>query len=203
MNLIALQAHSQKDTVINGQHYTLNPGGKSKGPPLDSTFAIGNKKMKFYNTWLTAGAGVQQNLSYKRALGFAGGLDLNFHIQRQYFQLGTSITGEHFGFYNNYQFHAGYGKRFEDKDFHTAVFVGISYSSGYGKVDSTQTYERPYKQPGIYVQGELVKKIAYDVGIGVSLFGDFNAEQSMIGAKLVAYFSGAYKGRLNDQYRGK
>jgi len=205
INFIALQAHSQTDTVINGKHYTSvdEKAKKRKGPRLDSTFVINNKKMKFYNSWLTAGAGVQQNLSYKRKLGFTGGLDFQTHIKAQYFQIGANISGEHFGFYNNYQFHVGYGKRYEDKDFHTSAFVGLSYSTGYGKVDSTGTYIRPYNQVGLYVQGELIKKIAYDVGLGVSLFGDFNREQSIVGLRLIAYFSGAYKGVFNNQYRGK
>jgi len=161
---------------------------------------INNKKLKYYNNWLTAGAGVQQNLTYKRPLGFAGGLDFNFHITNQYFNAGTVITGERFGYYNNYQFHVGYGKRYEDEDFHTSGFVGLSYSTGYGKVDSV--YSRPFQEVGLYIQGELVKKIAYDVGLGISLFGDINKEQAIVGARLVLYFSGAYKGVFNDQYRG-
>ena len=204
VSLIALPLHAQTDTVINGKHYTaVDPAKtvkKKKYPSLDSTFVLNNKKFRYYNNWLTLGAGVQQNLSYKRTLGFAGGLDYNFHIKDQYFNAGTVITGERFGFYNNYQFHVGYGRRYEDNDFHTSAFAGISYSTGYGKVDSV--YSRPYQQVGLYIQGELVKKIAYDVGIGVSLFGDFNAEQSIVGARLVLYFSGAYRGIFNDQFRG-
>jgi len=195
---------AQTDTIINGKRYKAVKETTKAGKhiiPLDSTFVIHNKKFRYYNNWLTGGAGWQQNLTYKRNLGFTGGIDYNFHVKQYYFQLGTNITGEKFGFYNNYQFHFGYGERFEDKDFHFAGFVGLSYSSGRSKIDSV--YIRPYSQPGLYIQGEVVKKITYDVGIGVSLFGDWNQEQAMIGMRFILYFSGAYRGKNNDQYLGK
>lgn len=196
-----LRLFAQTDTIINGKHYTVVDDKKADGTlkkrktPLDSTFVIKNKRMKYYNNWISGGAGLQQNLTYKRKPGFTVGLDYNFHIQHQYFQLGTFITGEKFGFYDNYQFHLGYGKRYEDKDVHGAAFVGISYSTGYGKVDSTGIYEIPFKHPGVYFEGQLVKKIAYDVGIGVGLFADWNEQQALLGARFLIYFSGAYKGK--------
>jgi hypothetical protein len=197
--------------VINGKHYQIVEDNKtsatSKGkkplPPADSTFVINNKKMKYYNNWLTLGGGIQQNLTYNRKYGFAGGVDFQFHIKQQYFQLGTVITGEKFGSYDNYNFHLAYGKRYEDKDFHAALFLGVSYSSGYGMVDSTHRYERAYKEPGVYLEGQIIKKIAYDVGAGISVFGDYNQEQAIIGGRFIIYFSSAYKGIYNSQYRGK
>jgi hypothetical protein len=204
--IVPVHLCAQTDTVINGKRYKMIDDDKTNSSkkhitPLDSTFVIHNKKFKYYNNWLTAGAGWQQNLTYKRNLGFSGGLDYNFHVKQHYFQLGTNITGEKFGFYNNYQLHLGYGKRFEDKDLHVAAFAGVSYSSGRGKVDSI--YVRAYSQPGLYVQAEVVLKIAYDVGIGASLFADWNAEQAMTGFRFIVYFSSAYKGKFNDQYLGK
>jgi hypothetical protein len=196
---------AQTDTVINGKHYQIVDDKKpvkqeikkKKTIPVDSTFILNNKKLRYYNNWLTAGAGIQQNLTYKRSWGFAGGLDFNFHLKQQYFNLGTMISGEKFGFYNNYQFHLGYGKRFEDRSIHASVFAGVSYSLGYGKVDSV--YTRPYQQPGVYVQAEVIKKITYDVGIGTAFFIDWNQEQAILGARIVVYFSGAYEGKkYND-----
>ena len=62
--------------------------GKKKKhiPPSDSTFVLKNKKLSYYNNWLTVGAGLNQNLTYKRKAGFSGGLDFNFHIKQHYFQ---------------------------------------------------------------------------------------------------------------------
>jgi hypothetical protein len=209
---VTFQVIAQTDTVINGKHYKIVDENKqpeaSKADelknkkhviPLDSMFVIDDKKLKYYNNWLTAGAGIQQNITYKRKYGFSGGVDYQFHIKHSYFQLGTVITGEKFGFYDNYQFHLGYGKRFEDKSIHAAGFVGISYSTGYAKVDSSGHYERLYKQPGLYFEVQGIKKITYDVGIGASIFADFNQEQSIAGGRLIIYFSGAYKGKSDGR----
>ena len=213
MSFIASHSSAQTDTtkksdvvIINGKKYKAvdekEEKAKKEKHSLDSTFVINNKKLKYYNSWITGGAGWQQNLTYKRNLGFAGGIDFNFHIKKNYFQLGTIISGEKYGFYNSYQFHLGYGKRYEDKDFHYAAFGGITYASGFGKVGDS-VYTRPFNGLGLYIQGEVVKKITYDVGVGVSLFADWNMEQSMIGFRFIIYFSGAYTGKNNDQYQGK
>jgi hypothetical protein len=159
---------------------------------------IADKKFKYYNNWLTAGAGGQQNLSYNRKVGFQAGLDYNFHVKHRYYQLGFMITGERYGFYNNYQFHLGYGKRYEDNVFHAAAFGGISYSSGYGK-EYDSVYTRKYNQLGLYVQAELVKKITYDVGLGIAAFADWNMEQTIIGVRGILYFSNAYQGSKNGR----
>jgi hypothetical protein len=213
ISFIAFSISAQTDTIINGKHYKIvdekkesTPSTnvekqKRKLPPVDSTFIINNKKLRYYNNWMTVGAGFQQNLTYKRKPGFTGGLDFNFHIKQQYFQLGIIIAGEKFGFYNNYEFHVGYGKRFEDKDIHFAGFAGISYSTGYAKVGDT-VYTRPFKQPGIYAQLEAVKKVTYDVGIGFSLFADWNQEQAILGGRLIVYFSGAYRGKKFTDGKG-
>jgi hypothetical protein len=198
------------EIIINGKRYKAVDDKKkteavkskkaTKSP--DSIFVVDNKKFQYYNNWLTIGGGGQQNLSYKRELGFAGGLDFNFHIKKNYFQAGTLLSGERFGSYNNYQLHLGYGKRFEDKDYHFAAFLGVSYSTGnqITMLDSTKYVKRTFNQPGLYIQGEIIKKITYDVGMGASLFIDWNQEQSMIGLRFILYFSGAYTGKKNKDY---
>lgn len=199
----ALPICAQKDTVINGKHYKLvDPkknieNNRKRAIPLDSEFVIDNKRFQFYNNWINIGIGAQQNLTFGIGLGFAGSADFNFHIKREYFQVGAMLTGEHMRAYNNYQIHVGYGKRFEDKDVHVAGFAGISYSTGYGR-DSDSTYNRHYNQPGLYIEGEIVKKISYDIGLGGSLFADWNNEQSMMGARFILYFSGAFRGKKKN-----
>lgn len=196
----ALPCYAQKDTVINGVHYRA---AKKKQPefrngkrliPLDSQFIIDNKRFQYYNNWINIGVGAQQNLTYGIGLGFAGSADVNFHIKRSYFQIGAMLTGERLNSYNNYQAHICYGTRFEDRDVHVAGFAGISYSSGNGR-DSDSTYNRRYQHPGVYAEAEIIKKISYDIGLGGSLFGDWNKEQSMIGARFIMYFSAAFIGK--------
>jgi hypothetical protein len=200
---LALPGYAQKDTVINGKLYKQVDPKKSVAVngkrmiPLDSEFVMDNKRFQYYNNWVNIGIGMQQNLTYDIGLGFAGSADFNFHIKRYYFQIGGLLTGLHLGSYNNYQVHLGYGRRFEDKDVHVAGFAGLSYSTGYGR-DSDSTYNRPYSRPGVFIEGEIVKKISYDIGLGGSLFADWNKEQSMIGARFVVYFSGAFRGKKKD-----
>ena len=198
-----LSLSAQKDTVINGIHYKAD---KNKNPeftkthkrltPIDSEFVINNKKFRYYNKWFTIGGGAHQNVTYARELGFAGGADLNFHIKRNYYQTGLEITGVSYNFYTNYQFHFGYGWRFEDRDVHFAAFVGPSYSTGMGLTpgDTSNIYNRKYSHVGLYLQTEIVKKIAFDVGIGASLFADWNQEQTIVGFRGILYFSGSYRG---------
>ncbi len=199
---------SPDELLINGKRYKVIDdkkavtNNKKKEKPADSIFTIDNKKFQYYNNWLTGGLGGQQNLTYKRELGFAGGLDFNFHVKHDYFQAGGLLSGGRYGNYTNYQFHLGYGKRFEDRDYHFAAFVGISYSFGtqVTQIDSAKYLRKPYSQPGLYIQGDIVKKITYDVGAGFSMFADWNQEQSMIGLRFILYFSGAYIGKKNKDY---
>lgn len=211
---ISADSVAQTDTVkgkdeiiINGKHYkavdekkgNIETKNKKRQIPLDSEFVIKNNRFRYFNNWLTIGGGLQQNLTYKRSLGFAGGLDFNFHIKQNYVQTGILITGENFNFLTNYQFHVGYAKRFEDKDVQFVIAVGPAISSGFSKVGDT-TYTRHYLEPGIYLQGDVVKKIKYDVGVGASLFADWNQEQTMIGLRFILYFSGSYKGKKHVVY---
>lgn len=197
------------EVIINGKRYQAVDDtkkgvekNKKKTKPLDSTFVVENNKFQYYNNWLSFGGGVQQNLTYKRELGFAGGVDFNFHVKNTYLQVGALISGRKFSSYNNYQLHFGYVRRFEDKDYHFSAGMGVSYSSGYQiePLDSVKTYTRFYNQPGLYIQGEVIKKVTYDVGIGACLFADWNKEQSMMGLRFTLYFSGAYTGKRYRDY---
>lgn len=168
--------------------------------PLDSEFVRDNKKFRYYNKWFSCGYGVLQNVSEDTKLGKTLGADLNFHIRRNYFQTGLELTSPEIKFsggFSNYQFHAGYGLRYEDKDVHFSGFLGLSYSTGYKntKVDTVTIDSRYYYEPGIYTQVEIIKKIAFDVGLGASLFADWNKEQTLIGLRAVLYFSGSYRGK--------
>jgi hypothetical protein len=198
-----------EEVIINGKHYKaveenkkIAPKNSAKISTHDSILVVNNNKFQYVNNWFCFGGGVQQNLTYKRTLGFVGGADLNFHIKRNYFQVGAMITGRSFANYNNYQIHFGYAKRFEDRDYHFAAAAGFSYSAGYQtiQIDSVTSTYRGYDRAGVYIQGEVIKKITYDVGLGACLFADWNKEQSMIGLKFTMYFSGAYTGKKQKQY---
>jgi hypothetical protein len=195
--------YSQKDTVINGIHFKMAKKTKveygwnhKRLIPLDSEFVLNNKKFRYFNNWLTVGAGVQQNTTYQRKAGFTMGGDFMFHIKRRYFQVGTELSGPKFQSYQNYQFHGGIGYRFEDNDVHVSAFIGPTYSIGYQEeqIDTVIT-NRGYNEVGAYFQVEIIKKIAPDVGLGASLYADWNHEQTLFGLRAILYFSGSYKGK--------
>ncbi len=51
-----------------------------------------------------------------------------------------------------------------------------------------------YNQVGGYAVIEAVYKLKYDVGIGGQLFCDYNQVQMVYGARIILYFSSAYRG---------
>lgn len=166
---------------------------KKELPDLDQEIVINKKRFKVYNNWLSGGGGAAYSTQIPQ-MQFLGQLDYNFHLKQNYFQLGLALAGDEFGSYNNYNFHAGYGKRIENARINFSVFGGLSYTQGYLKEGKTYRSE-PYKEPGLYINSQLIKKITYDVGIGVGAFADYNSKRLLGGLTGVIYFSGAYKGR--------
>ena len=75
-------SNASDEIIINGKRYKAvddkkagSVKSKKNSKFSDSIFVVDNKKFQYYNNWLTIGGGGQQNLTYKRELGFAGGLD--------------------------------------------------------------------------------------------------------------------------------
>lgn len=124
------------------------------------------------------------------------GFDFHFHIRRQYFQAGLLMSGVEFMSNNNIQAHLGYGLRKENSFAHFAAFGGISYYTGVKAFEDSILGVIPlyYQGVGAYISAQAIKKITYDVGIGVEVFGELSKTQNMAGVKFILYFSGAYKG---------
>ena len=155
---------------------------------------IKGNKFKVYNNWISAGAGYSDNFT-RYGQEFTLGADYNFHIKMEYFQLGFYFNGARFGEYNNYNYHAGYGRRIENRVFNLSAFAGLAVSTGYKKKNDIFNTDLTYTAPGLYTCIQFVKKLTYDTGLGLSLFYDINPYQNIGGARLDIYFSGAYKGK--------
>ena len=159
---------------------------------------IDGKRYKPYNNWLSLSAGAALNTGNPN-LQFVGGLDYNFHIKGNYFQLGLFLSGDDFGNYNNYNLaHLCYGKRKEDEKKNFSYFGGLSYSTGYER-EGGGYKATPYQQLGLYASTEYIKKLTYDVGLGGSFFVDVNLIQTIIGLRANVFFSGAYKGKASKK----
>jgi hypothetical protein len=161
------------------------------------------KRYRKYNNYLTIGGGYLwssvRNMEQKVLAG-----DFNFHLQKQYFQIGFLMSGKEFLGNNNLQGHIGIGYRKEKDQSNLAFFVGPSYSTFITtKLDTAGEYFPIINTTmGAYICAQYIYKVKYDVGIGLELFGDFSPKQQMGGVKLIAFFSGAYRG-LKRGFRNK
>lgn len=68
-----------------------------------------------------------------------------------------------------------------------SLFTGVEGTPGV-------TTAKLYSGVGAYFVFEAVFKFKYDIGLGVDIFGELSTKRNMGGAKLILYFSSAYRG---------
>jgi hypothetical protein len=153
------------------------------------------KRYRVYNNYLTFGIGKAYS-DIRRLEQNMLNVDFQFHVQKQYFQLGFFMSGDELLKNTNIQGHVCYGLRREKDYINLAAFVGPSYSyfvTGFS--DSLGVFHvTRHNVFGGYLCLQGVYKIKYDVGLGIELFADVSVQQTMVGARLICYFSGAYRG---------
>lgn len=152
-----------------------------------------DKRYRLYNSYITLGGGYLfsdlRDVTQKTL-----GADLNFHIRRQYFQVGAMMSGLEFFSNNHIQGHVCYGLRRETNTINLAVFLGPSFFTG---VTGTPGQTGPLQYTGVggYLSLQAVSKfVAYDIGLGAEVFADISEKQRMVGIKLIVFFSSAYQG---------
>jgi hypothetical protein len=153
------------------------------------------KRYRIHNNYLTAGVGYfGTNLRSDIQRPF--GLDFQFHIKTHHFQLGGLISGNDLFGVNNISFHTGYGWRKETTKSNLAIFAGLNYSYGVYPVLDTANTALPkfYNNIGAYICAQAIKKLTYDIGIGLEFYGEINETQVMGGIKFLLFFSGSYRG---------
>ena len=124
------------------------------------------------------------------------GMDVQFHINKYRFQLGGFISGNEFLGVNNLSTHLGYGWRKETVKYSFALYTGLQHSYGVYGIADTDSTTTPYyySSPGVYVSAQAVRKLTYDIGIGIELYSEINTTQYIGGIKFIAFFSDAYRG---------
>jgi hypothetical protein len=157
------------------------------------------KRYRKYNNYLTGGAGFLTSSLPKKNSQKSINVDYQFHIKRQHFQVGLMMSGNEFTSNNNSEIHFGYGRRKERKTSNLAFFVGPTYFTGVETIEDTiggATFIKPrfYKGFGAYGSVQAITKFTYDIGIGIELYGEVSAVQRIFGAKIILFFSGAYRG---------
>jgi hypothetical protein len=149
------------------------------------------KLYRVHNNYLTFGAGILAS-SIREQTQRTIGVDFHFPIQQAHFQVGVGMSGETFTSNNTVQAHLCYGIRKESAKSNIAGFIGPSFYTGV-RANATGDAEF-YEGVGIYVCFQTIAKITYDIGIGAELFGEVNYDQNMVGIKVIAFFSGSYRG---------
>lgn len=174
------KGHAQKDTL---------PYNRKAEIVYDS------KRYRVYNNYLTFGVGKAYS-DIRRLDQNCINADFQFHLSKQYFQMGFFMSGDELLKNTNLQGHVGIGYRYEKELFNLAGFVGPSYSYFVtGEKDTAGVFiVRTQNAFGGYICLQGVYKIKYDVGLGIELFADISAQQRMVGARIICYFSGAYRG---------
>lgn len=165
------------------------------------------KLYRRYNNYLTAGAGFSYSGLRKKSQNNIG-IDFHFHIKRQYFKAGMLMSGNEFLSNNNLVFHLGYGYRKETSKINFHAFIGPSYFTGVYGVQDTSGFFNPvfYEGIGAYISCGIVKKITYDIGLGIEGFSEINKFQIHSGIKFILFFSGSYRGlkrNINPNVRKK
>lgn len=156
-----------------------------------------NKRYAIHNNYLQVGAGFGGSTIRKKEQSTIG-IDFIFHIKRQHFQVGFIMSGDEFLSNNNLSGHFGYCYRLENEKRNIAFTIGIAQNKGAiaAHIDGLDTIaELQYRNTGAYISASYIKKLTYDIGIGVELIGEFNQTQQFFGVKGVLYFSGAYRGK--------
>jgi hypothetical protein len=174
--LITLSAHAQKDTVYNAKQEIILDG----------------KRFRVHNNFLNIGAGKGIN----SAIPFTQtnlNVDFHFHFNKYFFQLGTFLSGDRFLSFNTYNIHLCYGYRKETVNHNIFFSAGPSYSWGYPLINGNYN-PNLYSVYGAYAEAQYVYKFAFDLGLGLSAFGDFNVRQTVYGLRGLIFFSGAYRG---------
>ncbi|HWY36973.1 MAG TPA: hypothetical protein VNY73_00340 [Bacteroidia bacterium] len=166
---------------------------------------ISGKRYRIYNNYVTLGAGSGYNSAWKTGL-LTTAVDFNFHLQKIHFQAGGFLQGRSYGDNQLGQFHLGVGYRKESYNYFWAAYGGISYTNGYFPVtvkdmngqDSASKLNH-FMQSGLYAAIQVFYKVKFDYGIGLTAFVDANQVQTIIGARIELFFSGAFRGNLRHK----
>lgn len=153
------------------------------------------KRYRVHNSWLSFGAGPSYNTKWPKDEKNIG-VDFSFFIKQHYFRVGGYMSGADFTLSNNYSFHLCYGLRKETEKYNLSAFIGPSSSYFRRPLSDSTTHNlgTVYNELGAHVCIEAIYKIKYDIGLGGQIFCDYNRVQMVYGVRLIAYFSGAYRG---------
>lgn len=162
---------------------------------IKEEIAYDGKRYRVHNSWLSVGAGPGYNTKWPKDEKNIG-VDFSFFIKQHHFRAGGYMSGRDFTLTNNYNFHICYGLRKEAEKYNLSAFIGPATSYFRRPLSDSINFNlgTVYNEFGVHLSVEAIYKIKYDVGFGGQIFCDYNQVQMVYGVRLVAYFSGAYRG---------
>jgi len=160
---------------------------------------VGDKRYRVYNNWVCFGAGPAYHSENPRTQ-FGIGIDFQFHIKKNYFNMGGVLSGDYFGVWNNYTAHIGYVPwRKETEHKNIAAMAGLSYTQGYTYLYAGHYESQRWDRVGLHAEFQYTMKVQYAVGIGPTFFVDWNQKRTIVGVRLDGYLSGAYRGYVKGR----
>lgn len=168
---------------------------KQREDELKKERTIRGNRFKVFNNYVNFGTGLGRGIESSRGWNPTA-MEYNFHIKRSYFMFGYQRT-DLSGFINKPRknrmndLHLCYGFRRETKVLNIAYYGGIARP--WGIINDTLSF-RTY---GVYAEAQFVRKLFYDVGAGISIFGHYNQYMSLFGIRIDIFLSGAYQGKMN------
>lgn len=153
------------------------------------------KKDRFLkkSNWLTLGIGYGQKLN-SPDYSYPGSLNVYFHVKQVYLNAGVMrskldvLLARYSGDFMT-DYHLSVGFRNETRKSSFSYFAGPSYV--HGLLDSATKFNGI----GAYAEVQYIRKIYYDIGLGSSIFVNYNRDFPLIGIRLDFYFSNAFRGR--------
>jgi hypothetical protein len=155
---------------------------------------FGNR-YRMVNNYINFGIG------YARAIGrresFPVGIGYNFHIKKTFFQLGYNrsempiLWGSYTRNFLN-DLHFAFCIRNETRVFNVAYVMGVGKVWGLKDNIGFNTFSA-------YAEAQLIRKIYYDVGVGLNLFVNYNREYPTGGIRLDFFLSSSFQGKINSQ----
>jgi hypothetical protein len=186
---------------------------KRTAETADSTIVLGKGRIVYQDKIYRLNAPFL-TLAYGAGYGFESkAIEQNMSVSYHYFikrvglQIGYHSSSDTKIWWRSNQklndLYLGIGKRWENTRFDFSVFGGPSYAYGSFLVPITDTagvvkeYPNRFKTLCYHTEVNLTYKIAYDIGIGLTLYASLNEKYSVAGAQINLYFSSAFVRNYN------
>lgn len=180
---------------------------KSASEGADSTIVLSKGRIVYKDRIYRQNAAFM-TFGYGAGYGFASKkIEQNMSFSYHYFikkiglQFGYHSSSDTKIWWNSHQklnnLFLGVGKRWEGTRYNFSIFGGPSWAYGSFFNNAEHTSWHYFSVAGLHAEAQATYKVSYDIGVGLSLYGDLNQEYSVAGAQIHLFFSTAYVRNYN------